>query len=538
MCAGRLEAEYNPLISPPNKILCEGLGVIIAYMRIRFGRMEELEKKLTEEDFVINMDNVQPLATETLEEGTGFLTPQDLDEFDDAINEYVHGEMYMCPASGKEIVKSLVDLRDFRETELYLHCLNAFYKTIDAAAKSEEFGRAVLKTTRRPWGRNGELVNCWVVSMHALLRDTPPNKYYQPDGRPAMIHSIRDLMPKTSFPFSKELLKDSLRLYLSPYGQIADTENIEYLDCDCIDEKRLKPLSHEPCEKPSVVLVKIIYTEEEASRRDEEEDMFSIKFEEIDGEVRLWLNTDEGYDLIVKQLKKRRKLIAEDLTLREEVYKNELYKERMYTAAVQKVTRRIIQFEENLAFDVHHISSQAEGQKMLADAEKKLARQRKRVLACADALEHLEMMKKMDRRSLKALLADEIVRKYCVNYYNEAIKDLRKKAIRENWRRPWDGEDGEYFEFMKNRIILSAQEMAEEKKNAKNPDVKVNLEDVLAKEEEEMKKLAELEKAEEEESKPEYDWEDTEEMKKYECKLYDQWILDNKGFMGRMKSLF
>mmetsp|Transcript_35485 Transcript_35485/g.66233 ORF Transcript_35485/g.66233 Transcript_35485/m.66233 type:complete len:1350 (-) Transcript_35485:239-4288(-) len=531
---GRLEAEYNPLISPPNKILCEGAGVLIAYFRIRYSRMEELRQKLTAEDFVINMDNVRPVATETLEDGTGFLTPHDLDEFDDAINEYVHGELYLCPASGTEIVKSIVDLRDYRETELYLQCLTAFYKSLEEAKLSEDYGRAVLKETRRPWGRNGELVNCYVISMHALLRDTPPNKYYQPEGRPAMIHAISKYMPKTSFPFSKELLKDSLRLYLSPYGQIADTENIEYLACDCIDDRRLKPLSHEPCEKPSVVLIKIIYTEEEAARRDEEEDMFSIKFDEIDSEVRLWLNTDEGYDLLNKQIKIRRKVIAEDLGIREEVYKNEMYKERMYEAAVSKIARRMIQFEENLAFDVHHISSAAEGKQMVKDADKKLARQKKRVIACAEALEKLEELSGMDRRGLKALISDELVRKYSVNYYNEAIKAERKKAIRENWRRPWDGEDGAFFEFMKNRIVLSAQEMAAEV----GPDAKVDIMDALAKEEEDMKKLAELEKAQEDENKPEYDWEDTEDMSRYSCELYDRYVYEHRGIFGKMRSLF
>lgn len=515
------------------------MAVIVAYFRIRHTRMLELKRLLTAEDFVINMDNVQPLATETLEDGTGFLTPQDLDEFDDAINEYVHGELYLCPASGQEIVKAVVDLRDFRETELYLQCLTAFYKTIEDAKKSDKFGHAVLTETKRSWGRNGELVNCYVISMHALLRDTPGNKYFQPDGRPAMIHSIRDTMPKTSFPFSKELLKDSLRLYVSPYGQISDTENFQYVACDCIDERRLKPLSHEPCEKPSVVLIKIIYTEEEAARRDEEEDMFAIKFDEIEGEVHLWLNTDEGYALLNKQIKLRRRMIADDISIREEVYKNEMYKERMYEASVSKIARRLIQFEENLAFDVHHITSIEEGRKMVKDADKKLARQKVRVVACAEALERLEDMSAMNRRGLKALISQELVRKYAVNYYNEAIKAVRKKAIRENLRRPWDGEDGEFFEFMKNRIVLSAKEAAAEGGH----DGQVNLMDALAKEEADMLRLAELEAAAKEnalemESKPEFDWEDTEDMSKYACPMYDLYLHEHRGLLGKVRSFF
>jgi hypothetical protein len=38
------------------------------------------------------------------------------------------GEMYTCPASGKEIVNSLVKLRDSRESQIYLEVLTAMAK--------------------------------------------------------------------------------------------------------------------------------------------------------------------------------------------------------------------------------------------------------------------------------------------------------------------------------------------------------------------------------------------------------------------------
>ena len=62
--------------------------------------------------------------------------------------------------------------------------------------------------------------------------------------------------------------------------------------------------------QPAVVIVKTIYTDEEAQRREEEEDLFRQKFEEIEGEVRLeffpfshlpssqirlWLSISEGH---------------------------------------------------------------------------------------------------------------------------------------------------------------------------------------------------------------------------------------------------
>ena len=70
-----------------------------------------------------------------------------------------------------------------------------------------------------------------------------------------MMTLIEKCMPHTTFPFTVELLKDSLRLYLSPYGQVADTEVVSFAACDCIDDRRLKPLYHDPCEKVITYLI-------------------------------------------------------------------------------------------------------------------------------------------------------------------------------------------------------------------------------------------------------------------------------------------
>jgi hypothetical protein len=84
-------------------------------------------------------------------------------------------------------------------------------------------------------------------------------------------------MPPMPWPFTVELLKDALRLYSTPYGQVAETEPIKFPMCDCIDEAG-EPVNHFlPCEKPAVVLCMALYTKEETIRRDAEEiDIFEI----------------------------------------------------------------------------------------------------------------------------------------------------------------------------------------------------------------------------------------------------------------------
>ena len=89
-------------------------------------------------------------------------------------------------------------------------------------------------------------------------------------------------LPAIPFPFTVDLLKDAIRLFESPYGQIADTENITFPTCDCIDEKRNKPKRHNPCMKVSVVIVKSVYIEEEARRREIEEEEMMDRFKSIE----------------------------------------------------------------------------------------------------------------------------------------------------------------------------------------------------------------------------------------------------------------
>eukprot|EP00602_Paraphysomonas_sp_CaronLab_P006141 CAMPEP_0185022112 /NCGR_PEP_ID=MMETSP1103-20130426/4839_1 /TAXON_ID=36769 /ORGANISM="Paraphysomonas bandaiensis, Strain Caron Lab Isolate" /LENGTH=1362 /DNA_ID=CAMNT_0027554057 /DNA_START=11 /DNA_END=4100 /DNA_ORIENTATION=+ len=512
----QLQAEFNPLVSPPLCVLAEGFKIVQAYMRVRAARLVELDKLLLGEDFLFVKEYATPLATEVLEDGTGFLTPFDLMEFDAAVDEYLNGELYLCPASGREIVSALVKLRDARESELYLEVLNATHKAIEMCINDENYnylyGPAVITSAKRPWGRKGEMCGCYVVSLHALLRDTPPNKTYQPDGRAAMIKLIADCMPHTTFPFTVELLKDSLRLYLSPYGQVADTEVMTFSGCDCIDERRRKPLYHDPCEKPAVVLMKLIYTDDEARRRDDEEYLFNSKFEEIENEIRLWMSTSEGYKLLNKQIASKKASVVEDIELREEMRKIEMYKERQAISGLDKVNVRIKQFEQGLDFDIHHILSHEDAQKLKVEAEKRLAKQKKRVEAVENSLDRLEELRSMDRRGLRRMLTQDLIKKYCHLYYAEKIKELRKEAIRKNWRRPWDGEDGAEFERVRNRLLASALASGTE-----DIDVDALVEDENNVKPNEMKEDGE---AEEDEYKPEFDWNDTEDMTKYDSAMF------------------
>jgi hypothetical protein len=115
-----LEADYNPLISPPPRLLSEGLVTLQHYLSIREKRREQLIELLEDEDFEVGLESFAPIAAEVLEDGTGFLTPEDLADFDVAVQEFVNADYYRCPATAEELVASVSKLREDRETTFIL----------------------------------------------------------------------------------------------------------------------------------------------------------------------------------------------------------------------------------------------------------------------------------------------------------------------------------------------------------------------------------------------------------------------------------
>ena len=93
-----LHIEYNPMTSPPAEVIAEGMLVVKQYCRIRNERIHELAELLRESYFETNEDNYTPQAHMSLTGKTGFLTPDDLRDFDQAVDALVNGASSSAPS--------------------------------------------------------------------------------------------------------------------------------------------------------------------------------------------------------------------------------------------------------------------------------------------------------------------------------------------------------------------------------------------------------------------------------------------------------
>ncbi len=519
-----MEADYNPLVSPPAYLLSEGLVTLQHYFQIRQYRKKILFELMIDEDFELSMESFAPFATEVLEDGTGFLTPEDLASFDQAVDEYINGEFYKCPATGEEIVASVTKLREDREVELYLTILRTFLTVLNTITKNKDprYPDSTVFSSTRPWGMGGESCNVWCISLQALLRDTPANAIYE-NGRPSIFQLVAEALPPIAFPFTVDLLKDSIRLYMSPYGQVGDTEQVTFPSCDCIDEGRNKPKKHNPCTKAAVVLCKSIYVEEEARRREEEEEDALERFEEVEDDIRIWILTEEGKLLLEKEVKKRKALLREEIGLREEMILSQQLKLKKASDNLKNLTVRKNLLEQGASYDNHGFHSIEEAIVALGKAEDEVTLFNDRIEILKEKNKDLKAILDQDwKASCKSAIGD-LIQKYCFTSYQEIVKAYRRKAAEGNLNRHWDGDEGQSFDDWKRKFIAKQMSKQADEELLKELQIEEKKAAADGEEEEEGEEGEEGEKKKEkkDELEPEFDWTMTDDMNKFKLYLYN-----------------
>ena len=208
-----MRIEYNPMASPPADVIAEGMAVVKQYCRIRRERMRELADILDEYGFDTDIEHYAPQAHQALTGRTGFLTPDDQSDFDAAVDALVNGAYYKCPVSSAEVVDKVDQLRHERKFVFYNDILQQLLKVCAEESQGENarFSKNVLDpNVTRPWGRGGEEVPCFAVSLAALTTDTMPNAFLR-EYRPPLYDLVKARLPPSLFEYSLEVRCDALQ---------------------------------------------------------------------------------------------------------------------------------------------------------------------------------------------------------------------------------------------------------------------------------------------------------------------------------------
>ena len=457
-----LRLDNNPMISPPPDLLPQGTVAIMRYCRIRAARFSEIKLRLGNIGFGIDDGAFSPVSRRVLVANTGYLTPDDLEAFDQQVDHFVNGAFYLHAPTGAAIAHGIETLRDKRLHDFQIRVLNELVQLVEEEVKSRlRFSEATLDEYMvRDWGENDSDVNCFAIAAYALVRPTAANDFVRED-RPSLLELLYARLPQSgAYQYDMQAVVDAINTFVGPYGRVAEIteEPVEFDACECIDAETGFQQRHEACLQKAVVIQKVIYTEEEAARKRREEDLVFRMVEAVKAEVHAWLVKPFGRKKLVAEAKRRRKALKRTIRTRRAIAARCQLALRMVLEDTCSTSMRQALFRRGQVFPMHQYHTVEDADEEVSDVNT-AAKKASDKLEAAEAL--LRKALAQQRHTWKDWLAEttaDLENKYIGIAFRKLLKEMRLKARARAHRRPWDGEDGgDFIEWSKKQELLEEQ---------------------------------------------------------------------------------
>jgi hypothetical protein len=263
------------------------------YCEVRATRIKEMKKALMLSNLDYESSNLLPKPTNLLYDPDGYLSGEDLINFDLAVNEFINGNFFLHKSSSEEVIGAFKNLRTQRERDFHFDVINSFLQMLHIVEEEGLASAGVFKTrVSRNWGEGSTPVDCFAVVMDAVyenseMRDSLAS---QINARYKLGHSQCD------FPYLRSQLEKAFQRYDDPLGgEVATVETITFDQCECLgnDGKLLYP-PHEKCTRKCVVIKKTVMSaDENLAKIDEDEEIYVLSGE-IKSEADVWLKSADG----------------------------------------------------------------------------------------------------------------------------------------------------------------------------------------------------------------------------------------------------
>lgn len=464
-----VQSDGNPFKSPPPEVMNLGIRYIREYLLKRRQRIQEIGALLTTNRFAFDLSCFQELKVHKLlvrqsSSGEGddfvddsfkFLTRRHLAAFDLAVDEYVNGMFYLFDVRGADLLNDLLLKTQFtlaqRHREQVLDDLLKLCRLI----KTKKWADKVdfRYDCDRPWGRNGEDVDVFMLNPSIIFEDQLENEasgsmaVKVPGILSVIKMRVRHGFEHEAFTRSQEDVRDAIENYVGLFGPIGVVHDNVPFKCGCEDLLRFNKM-HEPCFKPGWTFLQVIYTPEEVERRAQDERKIAEALAALRPQIETFLKTTEGEKRFHKDVHEIKNRLRKEL----KELKCKLEKTKKKHKLRAKTLEKELKAEQKLLKKDPQAAAEALAARSVADVK---ARE-----------EEQEEVKKLDERvktwqkeydegkqrlgfgynAFLDAVVTKLLEKVGLQVKNHLIQQQRQKAIEFGWRRPWDGRDGREFE--------------------------------------------------------------------------------------------
>ncbi|KAL3666027.1 hypothetical protein V7S43_008820 [Phytophthora oleae] len=478
-----VESDGNPFRSPPAEVMRLGAKAIRLYLYKREQRVEELAALLTALGLVFDREAfAKPIIRHLVPDvlplpSLPFLTSKHLVAFDRAVDRYVNGAFYLPRPLGPEFRRG-ADI--FHELLLKTHfdlaqqhhrtVLEELLQLLTLVRQKRWADKSDLRYDMlRPWGRRGELVGVYMVRGSLLF----PGEYQDADDSvltdlPSVLKVIETRtqrgFPPEPFIENSRTLRDvghALEQYVGHYGPVGVAHANVPMRCACEELLRFGKM-HEPCDQPGWTMVRVLYTEQEVLRREQEEKRLQDAQDALLPQIRAFLETPEGEKRFQREVRTAKEGLRAHL--------RDLMKQLKRHRAKLKPLLKAHEKEEKMEKKMEKTKNENIGKKVetLAELKARVAKREKLEFAEARVREDVEELEREKTRlgqghaAFRHEVEQVLLEKVGATVRQHLVRQQRDKAIAMGWRRPWDGVGGCAFERYQREILRHKQGGADE----------------------------------------------------------------------------
>lgn len=445
-----IELDGNPLRAPPAEIAAEGIIAIKQYLDTRAQRLKELKTLLDLAELEYNADAFTPKTENLITTDIEFLSPAELRCLDRKVDEYINTNYYDRRDRGIDIVNDFL-LEKYSLAQIQRRdVLNSLLRLCELIREKRWLDKIdFIYDQARPWGEKGQLEDVFILNPVSIYES-------EDDGVPSILEVIKARSYRgfrdEEFPYTREQVDDALNNYIGPYGPVGISHESAAFKCGCFSLIKSGKM-HNPCYRDGWIVCQIIYTQEEADRKNVEEEMIEVALVRIREELEIFIVSKEGkkrYKREVRilrrqnriQLKKCRKLIPK---IRKAIPKLEqqlvLVKDQHTVAKAERKEKWTVKEEKEFV-------------NRIEDIQADISREKNRLIEMKEEVVILEIRKKRKNDFFKEEVIEVLLKAAGAETRTKIITKQRFKAVKHELRRPWDGKNGQAFREYRRELLM------------------------------------------------------------------------------------
>ena len=399
--------DLNPLRSPPLSLLNEGLDAIMSYQLVRNERLSSLYTTLTKRGFSTSRCRFSPFARDVLYGNVGYLTPDDLSQFDDMFDRLLNSDFYLYQGTVEKCVDIVNNLYLQRLNEMHERMLNLL---LEALWQNKLFpSHKCLQISRRR-GKKNEKVSCFAIPLEIVFGENNQNQQQTCN----LFQYVKENMLDADdiFNFNQDDMMDALK-FASPYGQVASIEKVSYT----------KSSTGGIITLDSIVIVKTIYTSEEVERRKEEDFTLRQYFLKLEQSIEQWSKRRNGARSINAEVSHRLKCLKQNLKYAKVSFKDLNAKDLFLAESTLNIAKqRSHDYRAKKSIECHFIENDAQAEAIINEAKTNLIKIKKEISSKGKEIESLKsLLEQKDRKEMFRNAMNDIRIKYCFHIFEQVM---------------------------------------------------------------------------------------------------------------------